>query len=399
MTSERLTREQALLLQRYVDEEISGGEGRQAESLLDESAAARVYVSALEELATAVKMAEEQAWEQADLASPDRWLELAEASSDFSEADLDELAPLLERFYDGEVDAAEAAVVASLVDERDDVARYLSELERLSEGIRNAGVVEDVDFDGFFDELVPELDEIDAEQRAAPVAIEPFDLRRDLELLHRYHDGEIGAEDRRRVKAWIEAGDPQVDAVLGALAEIHVGVTSAVEVAREQVDFDEMEASLEARLDAVDAEQAAENVVSLADASERRQKEEPTTLWNKPIVAVAAAVALLVTGALIGPQIFDFGPQEEASMERQTIVIFDDIQSAPGSSVFLHAPQLADHELTRGAEFDFQYIEPEEGFVNGDDEGPTVLWVIDNEDENGDDDDEDDLPDELPGPI
>ncbi len=400
MTSKRLTKTQALLLQRYVDEEASTQERRNVDALLSDSAPARVYVSALQELTQAVQWAEEQAWEEADVEDPAIWLELAEASSEFSEADLDDLAPLLERFFDAEVDAAEAAVVASLVDERDDVAQYLSELERLSQGVKSAGVADDIDFDGFFDEMSADLDAIDAERKVGPVEVGPFDLRRDLALLHRYHDNDVSAEERRRVQAWIESQDPEVDAALGALAEIHLGVTAAMEVVCEKVDFDEMQASIDESLDVVAAEQAADNVVSLAEASTTPGSDESGSLWNKPVVAIAAAVALLITGALIGPQLGQLGGQDEAaSSEQQTIVIVDDVQSAPGSSVYLHSPELVGHDMSQGAEFEFPQAE-EDFRVEGGQDDPTVLWIIDDE-ENGDDDERnpEDETDELPGPI
>lgn len=396
MTSKRLTRKQALILQRYADDEVSDAEREEAQALLEESAAARVYVSALEELTEAVRWAEEKVWEDADLGSAATWAKLAQRSSEFSEASLDDLAPLLERFYDGEADAAEAAVVASLVDERDDVAQYLAELEGLGECVRSAAVDDEVDFDGFFDAIADDLDAIDDERQTAPVAVEPFDLRRDLRLLHRYHDGEVTAEQRRRVQAWIDADDPQVDAALGALAEIHLGVEAAVEVACEKADFEAMDADIGDGLDAADAERAADNVVSLADSAESSTSAAPTPFWTKPIVAAAAAVALLVSGALIGPQLVE---QDDEPVERNTVVIFDDIQHAPGSSVFLHAPQLADHEMAPGAEFDFQYVESDTS-VEGGGEEPTVLWLIDDEEEPDDDDtDPEDETEELPGPI
>lgn len=397
MNSKRLTRSEALLVQRYVDGECDDEQRMDAEELLDDSKPARIYASALESLGDAVRIAEEEAWERASLASSQEVMELIEQSADFSDAPLEELAPMLERFHDGEVADVEAAVVAALVDERADVADYLAELDRLGDGIRSAADVEDVDFDGFWEGIEAGIDAVDEEKRddesatAAPVAVEAFDPDEHRRVLYRYHDGEATPGERRRVEAWLESGDERVDAILGALAEVHVGVNAGIELAVGEADLDDIRRGVDDRLDALDAERAADNVVALGDRS-----QTPAT-WKKPVAAVAAAVALLAIGAWIGPQVFD----QPGEVETETVVIFDTIESAPGSSVMVHSPQLADHDisgdngLTPNAGEDA--IQP--AIKSEDDEAdPTILWVVD--DDNGEDDDDDTEPeDEWPDPI
>ncbi len=402
MTSKTLKKKEALLLQRHVDDELDDGEADAAAALLERSAAARVYVSALKSLHEAVRVAEKMAWKGASLPPPETWVELAETSSDLAETPLDDLAPMLERFHDGEVDEAEAAVVAALVDERDDVAGYLSELDRLAAGIRKAGVADEVDFDGFWDGIREGIDHID-DEKSTPVAIDPFDPEEHRLLLYRFHDDEVTAEERRRVEAWIEANDEGVDSLLGALAEVHLGVNIGIEIAREQADLDGIWTGVCDELDTIDAEQAADNVVAFDDPP-RSASPNPTPVWNKPILAVAAAVILLATGALMGPQLLQ---QDEEVVETRTVVIFDNIESAPGSSVFLHTPELADHEVEHGLASGRNgqpMIRAEDDYAD-----PTVLWLIDeeedeeDEDSDEDEDEEDEEPEEeteeLPGPI
>lgn len=393
MTSKTLTKQEALLLQRHIDAELTEGEGELVEALLERSAPARVYVAALKSLHEAVRIAEKMAWKGASLPPPETWVELAEASSDLAETALDDLAPMLERFHDGEVDETEAAVVAALVDEREDVAGYLSELDRLTDGIRNVGVADEVDFDGFWEGVREGIDEID--EQSAPVSIDPFDSEEHKLLLYRYHDDEVTADERRRVDAWIESKDQQVDSFLGALAEVHLGVNVGIEVAREQADLDEIWTGVCDDLDAIDAERAADNVVAFDSPPAPSTPAAPAQPWNKPILAVAAAVLLLVTGALMGPQLLH---QDEEIIETQTVVIFDNIESAPGSSVFLHSPELAGHEMEHGFGADRTgqpRIQAEDDYAD-----PTVLWIIDDEeDSEEDDEDSEEETEELPGPI
>lgn len=368
MTRKKLTTEEALLLQRHVDGECGAGEEERARALLAAEPAARVFVSALEELQVAVRCAEEAAWESAGLASPAEWVALAQQWAGWADAPLDDLAPLLERFHDGEVDAAEGAAVAALLEERSDAVAYLGELSALSAGVlAHQDAVAEADFSNFFTGIAAALDAEEAGQQGAEIlTMDGFDAEDHLLLLHRYHDGECDERECARVERWIASGDPEVEALLGAMAELHIGVNAGIETAQEGADFGALWDGLEARLDALDAESAAPNVVSLEARKESREPRGP--VWNQPVFALVATVTLILLGTFLGSQLL----QQETLVETRTVVIFDSVEYAPGSSVMIHNPQLASH----GADAD----------------DVPILWVLDDDEEWGDeewDDDED----------
>ncbi len=395
--NEKLTRYEALLVQRYFDGECDDQQSREARLLLKESAGARLYLTVLETLQAAVHQAEDYAWENADAASPAEVLQMVEASADLEEVSLEALAPVLERYHDGEVDPAEAAVVETLMERREDVATYLKELQELSLGVREVEQkIEDVDFDGFWEGISEQIDEFENQQTAPlPAASGPFDPFQHRQLLYRYHDGEATETERRRVEAWLESQDEQVEATLSALEEVAVGVEAALDEAVDQTEVDDIWEGVEQQLDAIDAERAAENVVSLNE----RDDDERSQVWGKPMLAVAAAVALLATGALFGSHLLGIGSQP---VETETVVIFDSVESAPGSSVMIHSPEFADHDVNGTIDYEAAANEGVEPTIRAEDDeaDPTVLWVIDDDDD--DDDDErspEDQTDELPGPI
>lgn len=404
MTSKTLTKQQALLIQRYVDGECDDDQRREARQLIEESSAARVYRSALESLGEAVRAAERQAWEEADVASSDEVVQLAESSEEYTEMGLEDLAPVLERYHDDEIDPWEAAIVEGLIEQREDVAEYLAELRRLGDGVRQATDVDDVDFDDFWEGVAAGIDEFedaDGDDSASPVAVEDFDPDEHARLLQRYHDGEATAEERRRVEAWLEAGNRQVHDRLEALDEVRHGVEAAVDEAVDSLDEDRLSDRVDEGLDTVDAEREADNVVGI---DPRRDVEDDSSGagWTRPFMAVAAAVALLATGALLGPQLFDQQPSEQAD----PVVIFEDVEPAPGSSFVIDSPEFADHDSQGDVDYEAAVRdEPVEPTIEAEDDEaePTVLWVIDDEDdendEDEDDEDEDEETDELPGPI
>lgn len=381
MKRQTLTYEEALLLQRHIDGESSASEEKLVGELLQESSAARIFVASLKELRAIAQMAEEFAWEQARVPSAEEVVELAFASTDWVDTSLEELAPLLERFHDGETDPAERAVVAALIDERDDVAQYLAELDGIARGIRQAGELDDVDFGGFWDSIEDRLDddEVDDEEQ---VVEQLFDVEKHQVLLYRFHDGEVSDEESRRVTDWLEGGHEHTDGVLGALAEIHLGVNAGIEFAQESADLDEIWTAVESRLDEIDAEKAAGNVVSLdrAPSAGREKRASDRRNWTTPVFALVAALLLMLFGGLFGSEFFQNEHVVEQIVETRTVVIFDSVEYAPGSSVMIHTPELANHDGSQGDDI-------------------PILWVID-EDEPGDtdSDSQDDLR-ELPGPI
>ncbi|TXD35230.1 hypothetical protein FRC98_17340 [Lujinxingia vulgaris] len=361
MTQENLTYEQALRLQRYVDRELPAEERAAIEEALATRPGWQIYVAALQELKLAVEMAAEAAWERAPAVDAATIARLAQAASDLSESSLDELAPMLERFHDGEVDEAEGAVIAALLETREDVADYLAELDAMSQSIRGSDLSAGADFDDFWQKIEAGIDQADHASSDAPVAelrpAIPFDDDEHRVLLYRYHDGEVSAEERTLVERWIAAGEPQVDATLGALAELHVGLNAGVELAQDSADFAELWEGIAAGIDRADAEEAAGNVVTLQDRKSDKAAA-PRSIVHSPVFALAAAVALLICGAIVSQTFM----QQEKIVETRTVVIFDSVEYAPGSSVMIHTPQLAGLSAEEAAE-----------------EVP-ILWVMEDED-------------------
>jgi hypothetical protein len=158
--SQVLSKAERELLSRHHDGELTKSEREQAEALLEASAPARVFVGALEELRLAARYAEEELWEVASLPSAQIIAELARSVADAAQS-LEELAPLLERFHDGEVDGVERAFVVALINERSDVADYLATLDGLSTDFKELSSLlgSKADFGGFWDRLEARLDE------------------------------------------------------------------------------------------------------------------------------------------------------------------------------------------------------------------------------------------------
>ena len=228
MSSERLTYRECRLIQGLHDGELDREDRQIAEDLLERSTAARVYRNALEELEHAARAAEQAAWEAAEDDAPaaERLAELAVGAPDPMEAELEELAPLLERFHDGEVDHAEAAFVNGLVQERDDVADYLATLEEISGGVKALGddLAGDVDFSGFWDGVADGIDseQTDDSKDTEQSTSEPGEFRPGdhLVLVQRFFDDEVDEDERARVTAWLEQGHPEVVAYVEALEEV-----------------------------------------------------------------------------------------------------------------------------------------------------------------------------------
>src|SRR5690554_5754223 len=162
MTQEKLTYTQALLLQRYVDHDLDQRARADVEDALADHPSWQVYVAALEELKLAVEMAAEAAWDNAPKVDATTLARLAQAAGDLSTSSLDDLAPMLERFHDGEVDEAEAAVIVGLMETRDDVADYLAELDAMGQGIRLGEACADADFGDFWSNVQAGIEDADA---------------------------------------------------------------------------------------------------------------------------------------------------------------------------------------------------------------------------------------------
>lgn len=347
--SKRLSIAEQELLNRHHDGELSGPEVQAVEELLEGSGAARVFLAALGELRLAARLVEEDVWAMASVPTAAIIAELA-ATMSVADESLEDIAPLLERFHDGEADEVERAFVVALIEERGDVADYLATLGALSTDFKDLGSTlgAGADFGGFWDKLEARLDEV------------AFDAEEHTVLLYRYHDGEVSAEESAQVEGWVKDGHPEVKETLAALAELHIGVNAGIEIAQEKVDLHSMWANIEDRLDEQDLpesapSQEAPKVISLGEERLKRQKVVRT------VFAIAAAVTLMFMGAMFGQRVMDSGP---VIIER-TVVIVDSVEYAPGSSVMINGPI---ESVSMGSD---------------EDEAPTIIWLLDDEDEQG----------------
>lgn len=365
MKKQELTYREQNLLQRHFDGELEGAEAMAAEELLAQSVAARVFLASLEELALAVRESEALVWESARVASSEEIAEIAAKSGALTERSLAELAPLLERFFDGEADEVEGIFVAGLIDEREDVAAYLEQLDELRGGLREIGATlgADVDFGDFWSGIDARLGDA-----AESAAADRYDADEHAVLLYRFHDEQVDDAERSRVEGWLAANEPEVKQTIAALAELNVAVNASVELAQERVDLSAMWGGVEARLDALKQEESASErvekvaevaaesrVVSLASVrSERRG-------WGRPAMAFAAAVTLLLLGGLLAERILG---SETVIIKERTVVIVDSVEHGPGVRVDINSP----------IEQAGQVGEEEEDF-------PTVIWLLDADEE------------------
>lgn len=391
MAPQSLTTEQALLLQRFYDGDLSAAESVRAEQLVERSTAARVYVRALEELSAAARAAGALAWERAERAaiSPQVLTEMAESAADLCEAPLADLAPLLERFHDGEADEAERACVTALLEVRDDAVDYLAGLDEIGQGMRVLGeeMVDEVDFGGFWDGIAAQIGDDRAGDRTgdrAEQACAAFDRDTHLVLLHRYVDDEVDADERALVEGWVAQGDAQVRDYLAALGEIELGVTAAIETACERAEVRDIWTGVSHALD----DEARAEVVSLADEARKRGSQGSSDgggwfgEYRQAIVgALAAAVVLAGLVGLFKDQLI--GSQERVVVEKRVVYV-EQVEYSPGSSVMIDSP-VEQASMEAG------------GDESEDDDEPTVIWLFD----NGDDAQGDaaDTPAEKPAPA
>ncbi len=357
-----LTTEEQVLLQRYYDgDPLPEGQADEVDALLNRSQTARVFMAALEELTEATAVAVEQAWDVADAPDVETFARTAIEAASLADAPLEELAPLLERFWDGEVVPEEIAIVSALADERTDVADYLANLEGLSAGVKvtHDDLIGQVAFDDFWDSLE---DRLDAEDSS-------FDPEEHQVLLYRYHDGEATAQERARVESWIDRGDERVTATLEALGELNLAAVAGIETAQANVDLAGFWHRVE---DAIDDEIEAqgENVVSF----EREKREKKGFLSNYRQGVFAAVATILVVAFVAG--LFSeqlFSPGEKVIVEK-TVVIVDSVEYQPGSSAMVNSPMKQASSSATVTAPDGESAEEEEE--------PTVIWLLDTS-ENG----------------
>jgi hypothetical protein len=353
MTS-KLNDNERELLQRSYDGALSKAEAEQAEALLEKSASARVFVAALEELTIAAKAAESIVWERAAAPSADDVVDHALGAASLSDASIADLAPLLERFHDGETTPEEEATVHALLRERDDVADYIAELEGLRAGIEVGGqaLADAVDFGGFFDAVAAKIDAAETD----------FDHDHHRVLLYRYNDGEATDAEVAQVESWLDAGHPEVTNILAALSEMQVATTCAIELAQEQVDLTDFWHGVEEAIDD-EIESQGDNVVSLG---RKRSEKNFFQKYQQAIVGAVAAVLVLGVAGMFSDQLF--GPRETRVIEK-TIVVVEEVEYAPGTTGAVLNPPVQQASVT---------------IDNGDpaaeeEQEPTVIWVFEDD--------------------
>ncbi len=359
MKNERLSAEERELLERYHDDDLSEFEARRAEKLMESSEVAAEYVAALHEVGDATRIAEEEAWQKADAPAAHVVAESVFASRGAEEASLEELAPLLERFFDGETTDEEAAWVAELIDERDEAAEYLMGLESMQAGVRvsSEAITADVDFGGFWEGVASRID-------AAAPSDDSFEIDDHAMLLQRFHDQEVDDAEIARVNGWVDEEVPDVIDTIDALSELKLAVNAGIEHAQEGVDFGSIWEAVEDAMDE-DLEQAGDGKI-VAFGKRKRQREKTRSGYSQLVVGAVAALFLVAfVGGIFNEQIF--GPNEVRVVEK-TVVIVDSVEYAPGSSVMIDSP--------------VQEASAKVAAEGSDTEEPTVIWLLDSGEED-----------------
>jgi hypothetical protein len=305
-------------------------------------------------------------------------MEVARGASDLSLAPLSQLAPMLERFHDGEATEAELDEVMGLMERREDVAAYLEALDSLSDQVKDASSVVSEAFDGgsFWDKIEVRLDEQASGQVAEVVPLRrpqpktaerpAFCVDNHQVMIYRYYDGEVGEAERAQVNAWAEI-DPKVSKTLAAMSELTLATRVAVERAQQRADMSKLWGRVQAELEREMVEREA-GVVSLA-----RVREQRVGLWaahqREIVTAVIAALVTIVGIGVFGDKLF----RGERVVVERTVVIVDSAESAPGSSV-----------MVRGGVRIAPGEQPTISAEPSSDEEPTVIWLIDEASEGAD---------------
>lgn len=340
------------LLEAYHDDELSEFEIKRAQKLIDTNPAARDFVLALDEVREATRISEEEAWTRIEAPSADDVV--ARALADQPELDLEQLAPLLERFFDGETTEEESEFVADLIDTRDDVSDYVMTLEGLQAGVR-ASLEHAVqpDFSNFWDGVSERLDE-SADYEHSEHGM----------LLQRFHDGEVSDDEVASVNAWVDQSTPEVVGTLDALRELKLAVNAGIEEAQEGVNFASIWDRVESEID-TDVESQGENIVALGRKRREKKEESFFQQYKQGIVGAVAAVFMVASFiGFFGEEVL--GPNEVRVVEK-TVVIVDSVEYSEGSSVMVNSPVQEASAIAT----------PES---NSDDDA-TVIWLLDSDDD------------------
>lgn len=340
-----LTPTQYELLTRLADGELDATEQVFAKKL-GESPQGVSFLNELATLRAAAQSAEEAIWAKSSLSAEQILSGLDQPALN----SLEDLKPMLERFFDGECDDVESEWVAELIDSREDVLEYVSQLDTLRASVRVAeeSVASHITFQDFWSNVEGRLD------------VKSFGVEEKV-LITRYFDNEVTNSERDSAKALLES-HPEAQVMLDCLGEVNLATVAALDVACEGVDFGSIWSAVESAMDE-DQEAKGENVVSLG--KRRRENESFFVTYRQSIFgAVAALVAVAFLGSLFGPLVLN--PTETVIVEK-TIVIVDSVESLPGASVMINSPVKRASSIS----------EP-----GSDTEEPTVIWLLDSGDDN-----------------
>lgn len=380
---DKLTYEQRVLLQRLQDGDLSTAQEAEARALLQESEEAVAFVDSLEEVHVATCAAEQEAWERVDAPAANAVAAPALAGERSPmELPLEDLIGLLDRFHDGEATAEEMDEVELLLEAREDVAEYLLGMTELGEVFERGHQEEvaEVDFGGFWDSLSARLEQEEQASPAAEVVAFPgapkkkksttaerpaFTQDDHQVLLYRYHDGEVSEQERAQVMAWAEI-DGEIAETLGALEELSLAATVAMEQAQERVDLSVVWAGVSAEL--ADEFGGKAPVISLeqkrAEKEEEKPKETGSTHRREAFIALAAVLVTVLGMGLFGDKIFG------TRVVEKTVVIVDSVEYGDGKSVIVTGP-MQQASMTTESEEDV------DGAEDAEPEAPTVIWLID----------------------
>jgi hypothetical protein len=239
--------------------------------------------------------------------------------------------------------------------------------------------VAEVDFGGFWDSLSARLEQEEQASPAAEVVAFPkkpkkksttaerpaFTQDDHQVLLYRYHDGEVSEHERAQVMAWAEI-DEEIAETLGALEELSLAATVAMEQAQERVDLSSVWAGVSAEL--ADEFGGKAQVISLEQKRTEKAEEKPeetgTSHRREAFIALAAVLVTVLGMGLFGDKLF--GPR----VVEKTVVIVDSVEYGDGKSVIVTGP-MQQASMTTESE------EDAEGAENAEPEAPTVIWLID----------------------
>jgi hypothetical protein len=201
--------------------------------------------------------------------------------------------------------------------------------------------------------------ELEHVARGEDERIGSYDPESDRVLLHRYADGEASPGERQRVEAWLERGEPEVEATLRALDVLGDGVRASHEEVVGSVDFDAWQRELNASLECTDRDADGGDIVSLAPRREETSNQtsnDPSTasktgadsarastdnrdgivsfLWRhrRGAAGAVAALFLAITAVALGGYL-STTPGPGGTEGDDSVVIVDDISYGAGASV------------------------------------------------------------------